>query len=317
MTEPKKLTISQLKLEQLISNPAVMMIGKRGSGVSTMVKHFLQSKNIVPDLVFNPTEKFSSFYSEFVPKENIFCWDQWDQNDNDKKFLTVNDLIDTRFGEILLNASRDLQNQAPRNRFLVFDGIHSKELFGLLESPNFRELLMNGRHYQIGFILTSQYAYEIPPEIKLNMDYYYLFGNQSIPQRKNLFRDYGFIFPSFNVFEIVFDKCTKNYSTMVINNRYHCGKIEEKIFWSKASIPDKDINIDLTVTENITESESESDIDSDQDLDVNFKTDPIKKYYNEISHFPLPIPHQKTDVSSTQNTYFGNLYNYFTQYICC
>lgn len=44
------------------------------------------------------------------------------------------------------------------------------------------------------------------------------------------------MFSTFDEFVNVFDKITKNYNCMVINNKIQTSNIDEKIFWYKAKI---------------------------------------------------------------------------------
>ena len=79
-----------------------------------------------------------------------------------------------------------------------------------------------------------QYAVGIPPELRSNFDYIFLLGEDFISNRKRLYEHYAGMFPSFDIFQRVFDECTENFGCMVINNKIHSKEIEEKVFWFKA-----------------------------------------------------------------------------------
>ena len=108
-----------------------------------------------------------------------------------------------------------------------------------VKDENVLELFFNGRHHHISFILTMQYSMGIPPEMRSNFDYIFLLAEDFISNRKRLYEHYAGMFPNFDIFQQVFTDVTENFGCMVINNRVHSKKIEDKVFWYKAKeVPD-------------------------------------------------------------------------------
>ena len=102
------------------------------------------------------------------------------------------------------------------------------------KDPSIREILLNGRHYQITYILTMQFLLGIQPELRSNFDYIFLLAEDIISNRKRLYEHYAGMFPTFDIFQQVFSDLTENYGMMVINNRVHSKNITDKVFWYKA-----------------------------------------------------------------------------------
>ena len=96
------------------------------------------------------------------------------------------------------------------------------------------EILMNGRHYRLTYILTMQTPLGITPDLRLNFDYVFLLKEDSTINKKKLWDNYASMFPSLQAFEKVFGKCTEDYRAMVIDNRKPSDNIQEKVFWFKA-----------------------------------------------------------------------------------
>jgi hypothetical protein len=87
-----------------------------------------------------------------------------------------------------------------------------------------------------------QFSLGIPPELRSNFDYIFLLGEDFISNRKRLYEHYAGMFPTFDIFQQVFNEVTSDYGCMVINNKIHSKKLEEKVFWYKATpVPDFDI----------------------------------------------------------------------------
>jgi len=102
-----------------------------------------------------------------------------------------------------------------------------------------RSIFMNGRHYKLMFILTMQFALGVPPNLRTNIDYIFILRENIVSNRKRLYDHYAGMFPTFEMFCKVMDKCTQNYECLVINNSAKSNKLEDQIFWYKADIHDK------------------------------------------------------------------------------
>ena len=114
-----------------------------------------------------------------------------------------------------------------------------------LKEQSVKELLYNGRHYNITRVLTKQFPHDIAPDLRANFDYIFLLGNNYAETQKVLYEHYGRCFPNFHSFNQVFCEMTKNFGCMVINNRVHESNISEKIFYYKAPICIEEIHNDV------------------------------------------------------------------------
>jgi hypothetical protein len=102
------------------------------------------------------------------------------------------------------------------------------------KDQNISEILMNGRHYRLTYILTMQTPLGITPDLRLNFDYVFLLKDDSTINKKKLWDNYASMFPSLPIFERVFGKCTEDYRSMVIDNRKPSDNLHDKVFWFKA-----------------------------------------------------------------------------------
>ena len=98
-----------------------------------------------------------------------------------------------------------------------------------------RLLFMNGRHWKIMLVITMQYPLGVPPNLRTNIDYTFILREPYINNRKRIYENYAGMFSTFESFCQVMDQCTENYECLVISNNAKSNKLEDQIFWYKAS----------------------------------------------------------------------------------
>lgn len=97
---------------------------------------------------------------------------------------------------------------------------------------------MNGRHAAMTFILTMQYQIGIPPDLRVNIDWVFICKETKKIEKEKLWKYYAGIFPTFDMFNQIFDRCTQDKRVMVIDSLSESSKIEEQIYWYKADLHD-------------------------------------------------------------------------------
>ena len=225
----KSLPIKEFKLESMCENPAIVMIAKRASGKSwvcrSILKHF---KDIPVGIIIAPTEKMATppFYSDFFPDSYIHY---------EYKSETIEKLLVRQ--DIMIEKKIDRQKEGRRaidpRGFILMDDCLSKKGSWMKDQP-IMELLFNGRHYQLMYMLTMQFPLGITPELRCNFDYIFLLKDDFYSNLKRLYDHYAGMFPTFDSFRLVFKELTSNFGSMVIVNRGACDNFLDKIFWYRA-----------------------------------------------------------------------------------
>lgn len=221
-----KFQILEFHLDKMVINPSIVMIAKRGSGKSFVTRDVVYHYRHIPGgVVIAPTDRMSAFYKFFFPDLYIHY-----------------DIKDTILKKILLRQSEMIEKSREKKKqgkkvdpsgILVMDDcLARKKSWGKDES--IMEILMNGRHYQLTYILTMQTPLGITPDLRLNFDYVFLLKEDSTINKKKLWDNYASMFPTIFAFEKVFAKCTEDYRSMVIDNRKPSDTIQEKVYWFKA-----------------------------------------------------------------------------------
>ena len=216
---PAVLNIRQFDPSTIRDGAVVGVIGKRGTGKSVLVKDIMYYKKSIPmGVVMSGTEDGKSYYSKFVPDCFVF-------SEFDKTAL-----------ERLVDRQKKLSKIGKATKvFIVLDDLMFDKK--IMKEKVMRQLLMNGRHWNIFMITTAQYPADLgPPEIRSNCDYIIACRETIHQNRERLYRMFFGVFPSFDDFCRVFTACTENYGVLVLDNTKQTNHIEDIVFWYKATI---------------------------------------------------------------------------------
>lgn len=198
----------------------IYLIGKRGSGKSTLMEDILS--HIAPrldmGLAMTPTEDSAAMFRKHFPEAWIF--DGYAEN-------TIEELIDVQ-----KNAARDKKQ---RSLALVLDDCMYQR--NVLRSNAQRNLHFNGRHLHLTFINAVQYLMDIEPSMRANVDYVFAMRETIHSNKMKLWKFFFGVFPSYQDFSRTMDACTKDYSAIVLDcTQAGASSIEEQIFWYKADV---------------------------------------------------------------------------------
>ena len=221
-----KIQIRKFDLSKMCEHATICLIAKRATGKSFLVREMMYHKRNIPTIIaISKTEKLNSFYSEFIPDSYIY-------SDFNTDILTRLFKRQSQIIEDNKVRCKDGKKKKDGSVMLIMDDCLSVK--GWTRDSNILELFYNGRHSLISFILTIQYAVGIPPDLRSNFDYIFLLAEDAVSSRKKLYDHYAGMFPTFDIFQQVFNDITDNYGVMVIDNRIHSKNLTDKVFWYKA-----------------------------------------------------------------------------------
>jgi len=221
-----KLQISEFKLDAMVDHAAIVIIAKRGSGKSWVTREILYAKRHIPGgVVISPTDAMNSSYKKFFP--DIYIHYNITEDILNKVLVRQQKMMDKQ---------RDKKKQGKKvdaSGILVMDDcLAEKRKWSKIQAIT--TILMNGRHFQLVYILTMQTPIGLAPELRLNFDYVFLLRENSAINRKKLWMNYASMFPTLDIFEKVFAKTTENFCSMVIDNRNQSDDLQKTVFWFKA-----------------------------------------------------------------------------------
>ena len=208
--------------------PVIVLIGRRDTGKSFLVRDLLYYHQDIPiGTVISGTEAGNGFYSKMVPK------------------LFIHEEYNTAIIENILKRQRIVVKQIKKEKeaygrsnidprtFLILDDCLYDNSWA--REKLMRLLFMNGRHWKVMLIITMQYPLGVPPNLRTNIDYTFILREPYIANRKRIYENYAGMFPTFESFCQVMDQCTENYECLVVVNNSKSNKLEDQIFWYKAS----------------------------------------------------------------------------------
>lgn len=212
------ITIRKFDPSKMDDRRTVMIIGKRNTGKSVLLKDIMYHKRHIPvGMVMSGTEEGNGWYSSWVPDCFIY-------NDFDKDAL-----------EKLIKRQRRLCKQGKAQKvFLVLDDcMFDKKV---MREKCIRSVFMNGRHWNIFFATCSQYVADAGPEIRSNCDYVFVLRENIQQNRERLWRMFFGVFPTLHAFNEAMNACTEDYGCLVLDNTSKSNRIEDCVFWYKAKV---------------------------------------------------------------------------------
>lgn len=221
------LNLRKFDISSIADDKVVVLIGKRETGKSYLVKDLLYHHRDIPiGTVISATEAANGFYSHMVP--SIFIHDEYTPPVVDNVIKRQKLLKKHVNREVKVYGSSRID---PRS-FLILDDCLYDSCWS--KDKNIKQLFMNGRHYHVLFVITMQYPLGVPPNLRTNIDYVFILRENLVSNRKRIYENYAGMFPSFEVFCQCMDQCTENFECIVINNNAKSNRIEDQVFWYKA-----------------------------------------------------------------------------------
>lgn len=106
----------------------------------------------------------------------------------------------------------------------------------------FKTKLMKGifklgsQHWNQLFMLGTQYAIDMPPDIRKATSYVAIFREPEEIERKKLYANFGGLAGSYNNFCDLMDQLTGDFTCLIFKKRSQSNEIEDCIFWYKGNL---------------------------------------------------------------------------------
>ena len=200
----------------------IVVIGKPGTGKTTLITSLIYNKSkIIPiGMICSGTEDSTPHYRKIFPSVFVYNGLNTDKiNDFIKRQKIAKQNLPNPWGLLLLDDCTDDPS--------------------ILSTPLFKGMYKNGRHWKMLFILSLQYALDIKPDIRTNIDGVFILKEANRSNRKKLWEHYAGVIPDFEMFNTLMDQLTENYTALYIHNSGQSNRWEDNVFWYKAGhVPD-------------------------------------------------------------------------------
>lgn len=226
-----KLELRKFDINRIRDNCTVVLIGKRNTGKSVLVKDILSHHSSLPvGTVISPTERVNQFYGKMIP--SVFIHDEFTSNIIENVRIRQEMIMKSMIKEKDTFGVTKIDPRA----FLILDDCLYDESWS--KDKNTKFFFMNGRHISLFFIITMQYPLGVPPNLRTNIDYVFILRENVIGNRRRIYDNYAGMFPSFDIFCQVMDQCTQNFECLVIDNTSCSTRLEDIVYWYKANPKD-------------------------------------------------------------------------------
>ena len=211
-------------------SPMIVVIGKKDTGKSFLVKDILFNTQAAFPVgtVISGTEVANEFFQHMVPSKLI--------HDKYKPDIVMNTIKRQLAVKTHRNSDKNRSggnsNVDPRAFLILDDCLYDSSW---IREESTRYVFMNGRHIDLMTIITMQYPLGITPNLRTNVDFIFILRETMINNRKRIYDNYAGMFPTFEMFCQFMDQCTEDYNCLVICNGVSSNKLEDQVFWYKAS----------------------------------------------------------------------------------
>jgi len=225
----KKFSMDKIKFDNnKASGPTIVLIGKRNTGKSFLVRDILYYHQDVPvGTVISGTEEVNKFYGSMIPK--IFIHYEYSSYFIENLMKRQKQICKTITNDKMRYGRSNIDGRA----FAILDDcLYNSKIWS--RDTLMQYIFMNGRHLKIMLMITMQYPLGIPPNMRCNIDYVFILRTMVMTERVKIYNHYAGMFPSFEAFCQIMDSCTDNYECIVIDNTVQSNKLEDIVFWYKA-----------------------------------------------------------------------------------
>lgn len=221
-------SLKKFLLKNALPDRVFLIIGKRGSGKSILLRDLLYR--------YRSNIDFALAMTQTVPTRDMLC------KHIAKPYVRLggyDENVAERFLDICTKISADKRDQ-PRHMALVLDDCMGSDSGRFLKGKVITDLCLNGRHYHSALMLTTQYALMVPPAVRANCDYVFVLAETSVIVRKKIYQQFFGIFTTFAEFDQYFKVATENHSALVLDATTGSNKVKDCVFWYKADkhLPD-------------------------------------------------------------------------------
>jgi hypothetical protein len=222
------LNLKKFDMSSIAKGSIVVMIGKRNTGKSFLVRDLLYYKRDIPiGTVISSTENSNRFYGDMMP--SLFIHDDYSPEIIANLVKRQKIVTKKMKQQIAMYGKSNIDPYA----FLIMDDMmYNANVW--LKDPNIRDIFMNGRHINLLFLITMQFSLGILPAMRTQVDICFICRENIQSNRKRLYEHYAGMFPTFEIFCQVMNQCTENYECLVINNLSKSNDLSDQVFWYKA-----------------------------------------------------------------------------------
>ncbi len=211
----------------------------RGSGKSFCLRDLLyKNKDKFPAIVvICPSEKSNKFYQYIIP--DLFIYDEFDESTLD----AIRNIYE-RQTRLLAGLPSWMNDEYDTTVLIIMDDCMTADK-SVRNSVLVKDLYKLGRHFKFGLWVVVQYLNDLPPDLRINLDYTIILGSAG---KSMQYKFYDFLggFDDKHQFAQVMKEYTNNFGCLVKDGKTGSTEVIKTFFWYKARAtpPDFKMNPD-------------------------------------------------------------------------
>lgn len=224
--------LDKFDLKMIDQKSVVVMIGRRKSGKSILVRDILFENQDIPiGSVVSGTEDVNCFYGSMIPQVLIH---RSVTPDVTGPIIKRQVLLKRKIMRMKKNGER--ANIDPRAFFILDDC--GFDAGSWVRDMRISYMFMNGRHCDLFFMLCIQDPLSIPPNLRGNTDFVFIFSENRLKNRQRIYDNWASMIPTFEAFCCIMDVVTENHGVLVIHISSQSKKLTDVVFYFKAALHD-------------------------------------------------------------------------------
>lgn len=220
----QKIAIPEFRPEDIPLSCTWIVVGNPGSGKTSFMEnvcYILKHRYPVARVFMGTEAGYRRFCDIFHP---LYVNNYYDEEEEKKHILRQRTCeIENGKGypgNYAINILDDVSDD-PR----IYKGKTMKGLFKL-----------GSQHWNQLFMVGSQYAIDMPPDIRKSVSYAAIFFEPEEDERKKLYRNFGGLAGSYENFCDLMDQLTGDYTCLIFKKRTQSQNIEDNISWFRTSV---------------------------------------------------------------------------------
>lgn len=215
-----QLKVRKFDPDTMKPNRIILCVGRRSTGKSSLLIDLLYRTRDRYDYVmgFCPTYEGAAALRRCIPDACVY--DQYNASKVDALVKTAQELV---------------AQGKKRSMLLVLDDCLYDSSIARGTNTSFRCIFMNGRHLNLSLIILAQWALDLPPAIRSQVDYVFQFKDNILANKIKIYKMFFGVF-QFDEFCAVMERCTQNYECLCIDNTLQSTSPVDCVSWYKAQI---------------------------------------------------------------------------------
>lgn len=214
------LKVSSFDLDAMKMNSIIVIIGKRCSGKSTLIRDFARrhQRRFDHAVGMSNCESTREDFEKYIPTSNILPF-------------TVDHVCALVAEQRLLTERRLLLR---RTLLILEDGFFAQNK--IFYDKIFQDIAYNGRNFNLTLVVSLPYCIDLPSFFRCQVDYCFVFEEINRFNKRRLYDNFFGCFQDLASFEKVFDQYATNFQSVVLDNSSGFSSDNNNIFYYKANM---------------------------------------------------------------------------------